>query len=144
MKAIATQAKSGGKLTQDAIANLAQVSQGWVSKFFAGLGGWRVWRKIITSLLKTSYKTSNNFEMTLEKLTEDERWIAQECLSVLVSALEDNPLEVAENVAALALGYGSAAWSRILGTADRNVVAQLLGMMLLVTPEWVMAELKIG
>jgi predicted XRE-type DNA-binding protein len=42
-QAITNLAKSGGKLTQDAIANLAQVSQGWISKFFAGLGGWRVW-----------------------------------------------------------------------------------------------------
>jgi hypothetical protein len=35
--------KDGGKLTQEAIASLADVSQGWVSKFFAGLGGWRIW-----------------------------------------------------------------------------------------------------
>jgi predicted XRE-type DNA-binding protein len=38
-KAIAKLLKSGGKLTQEAIASLADVSQGWVSKFFAGLGG---------------------------------------------------------------------------------------------------------
>jgi hypothetical protein len=50
--AIAKLAKDGGKIAQDAIADLADVSQGWVSKFFAGLGGWRVWRKIITSCLK--------------------------------------------------------------------------------------------
>jgi hypothetical protein len=115
-----------------------------VSKFFAGLGGWRVWRKIITSCLKASNRTSNNFESALEKLTEDERWIAQEYLSILVSELEDNPLGVAESVAALALGYGSAAWSRILGATDRNVVADLLGMMLLVTPEWVRVGLFEG
>ncbi len=130
-------AKSGGKITQDAIANLANVSQGWISKFFAGLGGWRVWRKIITGLIKSSITTSNNFESSLEKLTEDERWIAQEYLSVLVLELEKNPLEVTESVAALALGCGAAEWSRILGAADRNVVAELLGMTLLVVPEWV-------
>jgi hypothetical protein len=62
-KAIAKLLKSGGKITQDAdswceaIAGLADVSQGWISKFFAGLGGWRVWRQIITSLLKSSYRT---------------------------------------------------------------------------------------
>lgn len=137
MKAIAHLAKSGGKITQDAIAELANVSQGWISKFFAGLGGWRVWRKIITSLLKSSYKTSNNLDSALENLSEDEIWIAQEYLSILVLELEENPLEVAESVASLALGYGASAWSRILGAADRNVVAELLGMMLLVVPEWV-------
>jgi outer membrane murein-binding lipoprotein Lpp len=136
-KAITIQAKSGGKLTQEAIANLAQVSQGWISKFFAGLGGWRVWRKIITSLIKSSIRTSNNFESALELLSEDERWVAQEYLSVLVAELEDNPLEVAENVAALALGYGAVAWSRILGATDWSVMAELLGFMLSVVPSWI-------
>jgi hypothetical protein len=55
----------------------------------------------------------------------------------LVLELEDNPRGVAESVAALALGYGSVAWSRILGATDRMVVAELLGSILLVTPEWV-------
>jgi hypothetical protein len=108
-----------------------------VSKFFTGLGGWRVWRKIITCCLKASYKTSNNFETSLEKLTEDERWIARTWLKELVAAFEDDPQGTAEAVAATALGYGATAWSRILSAADRIVVAQLLGMMLLVTPNWV-------
>jgi hypothetical protein len=92
MKAIATQAKSGGKITQDAIANLADVSQGWISKFFAGLGGWRVWRKIITSLLKFSNRTSHDFDSALENLSDDERWIAQDWLRELVAAFEDGSL----------------------------------------------------
>ena len=45
LKAIAQLARDGGKMTQQAIADLAQVTQGWVSKFFASLGGWQVWRK---------------------------------------------------------------------------------------------------
>jgi predicted XRE-type DNA-binding protein len=40
MQGIAQLLKDGGKMTQQAIAELAQVTQGWVSKFFAGLGGW--------------------------------------------------------------------------------------------------------
>jgi hypothetical protein len=50
-------------------------------------------------------------------------------------------------VAALALGYGAAAWSRILGATDRNVMAELLGQILLVMPEWVkvgLFEYEIG
>jgi hypothetical protein len=135
--AIATQAKSGGKLTQDAIANLPQVSQGWVSKFFAGLGGWRVWRKIITSLIKGSIRAGNNLEL----LSEDEGWIAQEYLPLLVSEFEDDPVGVAEAVGAIALGYGAEAWRRILAGVQRNVVAQLLGMMLLLTPSWMKSQL---
>ena len=37
LKAIAQLARDGGKMTQQAIADLAEVSQGWVSKFFAGM-----------------------------------------------------------------------------------------------------------
>ena len=125
MKAIATQAKNGGKVTQEAIANLAQVSQGWVSKFFAGLGGWRVWRQIITSLIKSSNKTSNNFDLALENLSEDERWVAQEWLSELVAAFEDDPQGVAESVAATALGYGREAWARILAATSFDFGTQM-------------------
>lgn len=142
MKAIATQAKSGGKITQDAIAGLADVSQGWVSRFFAGLGGWRVWRQIITSLLKSSYRTSNNLDSALENLSEDERWVAQVWLGELVEAFEDDPQGVAEAVAATALGYGSEAWARILAATDRVVVARLLGLMAIVCPRWVSADVE--
>jgi hypothetical protein len=54
----------------------------------------------------------------------------------LVAAFEDDPLGTAEAMAAMAMAYGSEAWVRILGGCDRVVVAQLLGLMLLVTPEW--------
>jgi hypothetical protein len=137
-KAIAKLLKSGGKITQDAIASLADVSQGWISKFFAGMGGWRVWRQIITSLLKSSYRTSNNLDSALENLSDDERWIAQEWLSELVAAFEDDPQGVAEAVAATALGFGGEAWARILAATDRVVVARLLGMMAIVCPGWAM------
>jgi transcriptional regulator with XRE-family HTH domain len=136
-KAIAKLLKDGGKITQDAIASLADVSQGWISKFFTGMGGWRVWRQIITSLLKASYRTSNNFETALESLSDDERWIAQDWLRELVAAFEDDPQGVAESVAAKALGYGAEAWARILQAADRVVVAKLLGCMASFLPEWV-------
>jgi Primase C terminal 2 (PriCT-2) len=143
LKAIAKLAKDGGKMTQQAIADLAQVTQGWVSKFFAGLGGWQVWRKIITSLIKSSITTSNNFDTALEILTEDERWIAQTWLSELVTAFEDDPQSTAESLAATALAYGAAAWARILRAADRRVVAQLLGQMLSVMPDWVWRGLNL-
>jgi hypothetical protein len=136
-QAIARLCKSGGKITQDAIADLADVSQGWISKFFAGLGGWRFWRKIITSLLKSSIRTSNNLDSALENLSDDERWIAQEWLGELVAAFENDPQGVAESVAATAIGYGAEAWARILQAADRVVVARLLGCMAIVLPEWV-------
>ena len=125
-------------MTQQAIADLAQVTQGWVSKFFASLGGWQVWRKIITSLLKSSHTTSNNFESALEclalsgveGLSGDERWIAQTWLTELVAAFEDDPQGVAESMAATALAYSAAAWARILQATDWTVVARLLGQML--------------
>jgi hypothetical protein len=142
MQAIAQLAKTGSKMTQQAIAELAQVTQGWVWRFFAGLGGWRVWRRIITSLIKSSITTRNNFDTSLESLSDDERWIAQTWLKELVVAFEDNPQSVAESVAASALGYGAVTWTRILAAADRTVVARLLGLMMVVIPEWVRADVS--
>jgi hypothetical protein len=136
-RAMAALAKSGGSMTQVAIARAADVSQGWVSKFFSAMGGWAVWRQIITSLLKASYRASNNLDSALENLSEDERWVAQVWLSEIVAAFEDDPQGVAESVAATALGFGGEAWARILAGAKRRVVAELLGLMAMVVPEWV-------
>jgi hypothetical protein len=41
------------------------------------------------------------------------------------------------NQVAISLGFGAAAWARILAVAERRVVAGLLGLMALVVPEWV-------
>ena len=106
------------------------------------MGGWRVWRQIITSLLKSSYRASNNLDSALENLSEDERWIAQEWLSEIVAAFEDDPQGVAEAVVATAIGFGGEAWARILGAADRVVVAKLFGLMAIVLPEWTRAEVE--
>jgi hypothetical protein len=134
---MAALAKEGGRMTQMAIARAADVSQGWVSKFFASMGGWTVWRAIITSLIKGSITTSNNLDLVPESLSEDERWVAQEYLSLLVLEFEVDPVGVVESVAATALGYGGEAWARILGATDRVVVARLLGVMAIVCPGWV-------
>jgi hypothetical protein len=136
-QAMARQAKEGGSMTQVAIARAADVSQGWVSKFFAEMGGWRVWRSIITSLIKGSNRASNNLDLVPESLSEDERWVAQEYLSLLVLEFEADPVGVVEAVAATALGYGGKAWARILAAEDRVVVARLLGVMAIVCPGWV-------
>ncbi|HEY9828315.1 MAG TPA: hypothetical protein V6D19_22985, partial [Stenomitos sp.] len=126
-KAITILAKNGDKLTQQAIAKAANVTQGWVSKFFSSIGGWRVWRKIITSLLKASYTGSHNSDIPLDLLSDDERWVAQEYLALLVSEFESDPLVVIESMVAIAISYGKPAWERILRGADRSIVAQLLG-----------------
>jgi hypothetical protein len=127
-------------MTQVAIARAADISQGWVSKFFASMGGWRVWRAIITSLIKGSNRASNNLDLVPESLSEDERWVAQEYLSLLVLEFEVDPVGVVEAVAATALGFGGEAWERILQATDRVVVARLLGCVAIVLPEWVRDE----
>jgi hypothetical protein len=137
---MAALAKAGAKMTQMAIARAADVSQGWVSKFFASMGGWAVWRAIITSLIKGSNRASNNLDLVPESLSEDERWVAQEYLSLLVLEFEVDPVGVVEAVAATAIGFGGEAWARILAAADRVVVARLLGMLAIVCPGWVCEE----
>jgi hypothetical protein len=136
-QAMAALAKEDGRMTQMAIARAADVSQGWVSKFFASMGGWVVWRAIITSLIKGSNRASNNLDLVPESLSEDERWVAQEYLSLLVLEFEADPVGVVEAVAAIALGFGAVAWARILAGADRVVVAKLLGCVAIICPRWV-------
>jgi hypothetical protein len=143
-QAMAALAKEGGRMTQVAIARAANVSQGWVSKFFASMGGWAVWRAIITSLIKGSNRASNNLDLVPESLSEDERWVAQEYLALLVPEFEVDPVGVVEAVAATAIGFGSEAWARILAAADRGVVARLLGCVALVVPEWVFSGFLAG
>jgi hypothetical protein len=138
-QAMAALAKTGGSITQVAIARAADVRQGWVSKFFASMGGWAVWRAIITSLIKGSNRASNNLDLVPESLSEDERWVAQEYLALLFLEFEADPVGVVEAVAAIALGFGADAWARILAATDRVVVARLLGCVAIVVPEWVRA-----
>jgi hypothetical protein len=40
-------------------------------------------------------------------------------------------------MAARTLAYGAEAWGRILAGCDRVVVAELLGLVVAVVPEWV-------
>jgi hypothetical protein len=133
---MAALAKEGGRMTQVAIARAADVSQGWVSKFFVGMGGWRIWQQIITSLIGSN-RASNNLDLIPESLSEDERWVAQGYLSLLVLEFEADPVGVVEAVAEIALGFGAVAWIRILAEAERVVVARLLGWMTIIVPEWV-------
>jgi hypothetical protein len=136
VQAIAQLANCGEKITQSAIAQVAEVTQGWVSQFFASLGGWKMWREIITGLLKGSNTTSNNLESALESLHEEAQWIAQTWLKELVDAFEENPLGVVEAVGAIVYSYGFAGWERILAAGDRGVVARLLGQISLLAPQW--------
>jgi hypothetical protein len=134
--AIAQLTKSGGKITQEAIADVAEITQGWVSKFFARIGGWRKWRKIITGLLNSSNRASNNLESALEGLTDDALWIAEVWLKELVEAFAENPLGVVDAMGAIVESYGFSTWEKMLALCDRTVVAQLLGQMSLFMPEW--------
>jgi hypothetical protein len=88
-------------------------------------------------LIKGSNRASNNFDLVPESLSEDERWVAQEYLTLMVSEFEVDPVGVAEAVAATAISFGGEAWARILAGAERVVVARLLGCVVIVLPEWV-------
>jgi hypothetical protein len=136
--AIAHLAKCGKKITQEAIAEIAEVTQGWISKFFARIGGWRKWRKIITGLLNSSNRASNNSESALEGLDEAGVWIAEVWLRELVEAFAENPLGVVEAVGAIVESYGFAVWEQMLALCDRGVVAELLGQMSLFMPGWML------
>ncbi|MBD1835369.1 hypothetical protein H6F61_22450 [Cyanobacteria bacterium FACHB-472] len=85
-EAIKQTAEAGKKLTQSVLAEAAGITQGRVSQLMKEIGGWKVFQKLLKSLLNSSSSATNN----LSELTEMEIEMAQNYLPSLInSAPED-------------------------------------------------------
>jgi hypothetical protein len=69
------------KVTQQAIALQAGISQPLIAKIAAQFGGWKRLLKILLALLNPLYSASNNFP----ELGEEEKWLAQSYLPTLLN-----------------------------------------------------------
>ncbi len=63
---------TGQKITQQAIAEISGLSQGYISKLIALLGGWQEWKKLFLSLLDPLNSKWNNFETLTEHTDQAE------------------------------------------------------------------------
>jgi DNA primase len=76
--------EQGQKLTQSALAQVAKVTQGCVSKLLKDLGGWQQFKKLFQMLYIDPYSKWNNSET----LTETEEYVTGYTVPVLDACLE--------------------------------------------------------
>jgi hypothetical protein len=121
------------KITQQAIATLANITQGRLSQIAAELGGWQALKKILAALLGV-YRGTNNFS----DLTDEEKWIAQSYLPIVLG----EPPEVATlEVGQIIQAYGIPAFLRILMAATPQTQVRLLVLVMQALPVSLSAEL---
>jgi len=125
--------EQGQKITQQAIATLANITQGRLSQIAAELGGWQALKKILAALLGV-YRGTNNFS----DLTDEEKWIAQSYLPIVLG----EPPEVAIlEVGQIIQAYGISAFLRILMAATPQTQVRLLVLVMQALPVSLSAEL---
>jgi hypothetical protein len=125
--------EQGQKITQQAIATLANITQGRLSQIAASLGGWQALKKILAALLGV-YRGTNNFS----ELTDEEKWIAQSYLPIV---LGEPPEEATLEVGQIIQAYGISAFLRILRAATPQTQARLLALVMQALPVSLSAEL---
>ncbi|MBN3947236.1 MAG: PriCT-2 domain-containing protein [Nostoc sp. NMS7] len=115
--------QSKQKITQPAIANIAEISQAWVSRFTQRWGGWQHFKKLLLLLLDSLNSGSNK---NLADLDDDEKWLAREYFPLLIAESESSPDPLLESVAEVAEVIGSTAMRRVLHFCSPQVRASLL------------------
>jgi len=128
--------EQGEKVTQQAIASLAEISQPAIAKIATNFGGWKRLSKILLTLLDPLYSGSNNFD----SLTDEEKWLAETYLPCLVDeSLEDAVQEVGTVVQI----YGMSVFLRILNAATLQTQARLLALVIQALPVSFQSELMV-
>jgi hypothetical protein len=135
LEAMRSLQNQGEKVTQQAIASLANVSQPLISQIALDFGGWKALRKILLALLDPPYSDSNNFP----ELSDEERWMAQ---TYLPGLLDETPEVAAEEVGLLIHTYGLSAFLPVLIAATPQTQARLLGLILRALPIKLQLELS--
>lgn len=120
----------GNKLTQKSIANLAEITQGTVSKIASQFGGWASLKKLFQTLLDSLYSDWNNFDGT--DFSSEEK----ECIPGLIEyfpSLASPQTSVLEAVGALVEVLevmGEKVFRAILHNLDPATRGKLLGKIL--------------
>ena len=115
------------KVTQQAIALTAGISQPLIAKIAAQFGGWKRLLKILLALLNPLYSASNNFP----ELGEEEKWLAQTYLPTL---LDEPPLIAVQGLGEVIQVYGVEAFLGIMSAASPQTQARLLALMMQALP----------
>ncbi|HYX16200.1 MAG TPA: PriCT-2 domain-containing protein, partial [Nostoc sp.] len=115
--------QSKQKITQPAIANIADISQAWVSRFTQRWGGWQHFKKLLLLLLDSLNSGSNK---NLADLDDDEKWLARKYFPLLIAESESSLPTLLGGVAEVAEVISSRAMRRVILTCGTQVRAYLL------------------
>lgn len=121
------------KITQQALATLAKITQGRLSQIADSLGGWLALKKILASLLGV-YRGTNNFS----DLTDEEKWMASSFLPIVLGEPPDNAIH---EVGQIIQAYGLSVFLRILTAATPKTQARLLALLIQALPVSFQSEL---
>jgi hypothetical protein len=126
---------SGEKITQQKLALEADITQGRLSQIAAEFGGWGVLRKILAALLDGFNSGTNNFS----GLSEEERWLAQTYLPLVVNETHSEALS---EIGIAVRAYGVKGFLRILQFSPLPAQVRLLSRIFEVMPEGVQQDLR--
>ena len=109
-------------ITQQAVAQISGVTQGRISQIASLLGGWKAFKKILAVLLGL-YRDVNN----LEELTDEEKWLAETYLPLLVNETDSEALS---EIGIALKAYGVESFLRILQFSPLPTQIKLLSRIL--------------
>jgi hypothetical protein len=110
-------------ITQQTVAQISGVTQGRISQIASSLGGWKALKKILAALLGL-YRDANN----LEDISEEEQWLAQNYLPLVVDEIQSETLAEIEIIVKT---YGVNSFLRIVESSSLSTQTRLLSRILL-------------
>ncbi|NJL78337.1 MAG: DNA primase [Richelia sp. SM2_1_7] len=130
LKAAKELVNRGAKLTQQTIANTAEITQGTISKIASQFGGWSPLKKLFPTLLDSLYSDWNNFNGA--KNVDEERECIPELAAYLptLASAEVSTLEAIEAMVEVLEVTGETIFRQLLKHLDVAVRGKLLGKIL--------------
>jgi len=116
--------ESGEKLTQVAVAKIANITQGRISQIAKEFGGWARFQKVLMALLKGLCNGDNSPEV----LDVETSWVAKTYLPLLAENPDNHSsVEIVKEVGALLLVYRHKIFCAILKETPIQTKATILG-----------------
>ena len=120
-------------------AAFAKVTQGRIAQVASKYGGWKAFLKLLASLLKDIYRSTNNSPENNTPLDEEQEFIAKTYLPLV--AVEDPP-DAVEALLFTVESYGWRVFEAIIAIVDPITKGRLLGMVVSGLPETLRKEFR--
>jgi rhodanese-related sulfurtransferase len=139
LAAVEQTGKAIENLTQVEAAKFAQVTQGRIAQVASKYGGWKVFLKLLASLLESIYRTTNNSPEDKPTLDEEQEFIARTYLPL--TAVEDPP-DMVEALLVTVQSHGWRMFEAILEAVDPVTKGRLLAKMMAGLPDALRKEFR--